>query len=268
MDIARAIAFIEEKGSSLEKARFRRLLHGVPPEPSVTLPFTELQNTDGGFPYAMTKGNLSTIDDTLVALWWLDELGMLDSPAAEQATAYLLAVQQDDGGWDEDPALAQYDLPPWISPGDLHARLYLSAYAAYWLAAMGYVAQPALQRALDFLLQHQDERGKFYGYLHTTWIATSVFLMAGQPYSVFAGKGLQVLLDRPLAEWADSQIAWALNCLGKAGLPKGHPLVDKCLAELWQRQRPDGSWSSEDGATFDVGATLGAVKVFKHYGLL
>jgi len=268
MDIARAVAFIEEKGSDLERARLRRLLHGAPPEPSVILALTALQNADGGFPYDMVPGNLSTINDTLVALWWLEELGLLESPAAEQAIAYLLAVQKDDGGWDEDPALAQYDLPPWISPGELRARLYLSSYTAYWLAVKGYATHPAFQKALDFLLKHQDERGKFYGYLHTTWIATSVFFLAGEPYVEAARQGLQFLLDRPLADWADSQIAWALSCLGQAGLPKDHPFVAQCLAELQQRQRPEGSWASEDGENFDVGATIGAVKVFKHYGLL
>lgn len=268
MDIARAVAFIEEKGSDLERARLRRLLHGAPPEPSVILTLTALQNADGGFPYDVVPGHLSTINETLVALWWLEELGMLASPAAEQAIAYLLAVQKDDGGWDEDPALAQYDLPPWVSPGELRARLYLSSYTAYWLAVKGYATHPAFQKALAFLRQHQDERGKFYGYLHTTWIATSVFLLAGQPYAAAARKGLQFLLDRPLADWADSQIAWALSCLGQAGLPKDHPFVAQCLAELPQRQRPEGSWASEDGENFDVGVTIGAVKAFKHYGLL
>ena len=29
-----------------------------------------------------------------------------------------------------------------------------------------------------------------------------------------------------------------------------------------------GSWSSEDGEAYAVGATIGAAKVLKHYGLL
>jgi hypothetical protein len=91
MDIARAAAFIEEKGSDLEKARFRRLLYGTPPEPGIVLALTARQNADGGFPYDMVPGHLSTINETLVALWWLEELGLLASPAAAQAIAYLFA---------------------------------------------------------------------------------------------------------------------------------------------------------------------------------
>ena len=268
MDIAQSVSFVEKKGSGLEKARMRWILHGVRPEPDVIYPFTELQNEDGGFPCGMAKGNLSSIDQTLLALWWLGELGMLESPVADRVYAYFLAVQKEDGGWDEDPALAHYDLPPWITPGDLRTRLYLSSYVAYWLGVEGYGSHPAFQEALAFILRHQDETGRFYGYLHTTWLATSVLAIAGQPCADAMRKGLQALLDTPLAEWADSQMAWALDCLSRAGVPKEQPFVDRCLAELVRRQVADGSWSSEDGDAYAVGATIQAVKVLQRYGLL
>ncbi len=63
---------------------------------------------------------------------------MLESPTVDRVYAYFLAVQKEDGGWDEDPALAQYDLPPWITPGNLQTRLYLSLYVSYWLGLKGY----------------------------------------------------------------------------------------------------------------------------------
>jgi len=268
MDATKSFVFIEERGSDLEKARIRQILYGQTPEAEVIRRFTQLQNDDGGFPYDMRQGNLSTVDKTLVAIWWMDELGMLSSLAADKAVGYLLAVQRDDGGWDEDPSIAQYDLPPWISPGDLRTRLYLSSYAAYWLAVKGLGTHPAFQKALEFLLEHQDDTGKFRGYLHTTWIATSVFLMAGPQCSEVVERGLQAMVNKSLAEWEASQIAWALDCLGKAGLQKRHPFAEKCLTELLSRCRSDGSWSSEDGEAFAVGATIGALKVLKLYGLL
>jgi squalene cyclase len=267
MDIHRSIQFIEEQGSSLEKARIKCILDGIRPGREVIQPFIGLQNQDGGFPFGMEEGNLSTINETTVALWWIEELNLFSSVAANQAYAYLLTTQHEDGSWEEDPGIAQYDLPPWIGLGDPKTKLYLSAYCAYWLAVRGYMDHPVFQKAIHFLLQHQDKTGKFYGYLHTTWIATSVFLMAGDLYEKIARQGMQALSLTPISEWDDSQIAWAMDCLSRGGLPKDHPFVSACLSELVRRQKPDGSWASEDGEGFAVGATIQAVKVLKRYGL-
>jgi squalene cyclase len=268
MDVTSLINLVEQNGSDLEKARMRHILFDIEPELKDIQPFLELQNNNGGFPYDLIQGNLSSVDTTLTALWWLDELGMLESTAADKALGYLNTVQRDDGGWDEDSAISQYDLPPWISPGDLRTRLYLSAYTAYWLALGGYRTRSTFKQVLDFLLSHQAETGKFYGYLHTTWIATSVCILAGDRYAEAAERGLLFLLDKPLAEWADSQISWAIDCLSRAGLPKEHPFIEKGLTELLQRQASAGSWSSEDGEAFEVGAIIGALKVLKRFFLL
>jgi hypothetical protein len=80
--------------------------------------------------------------------------------------------------------------------------------------------------------------------------------------------GLQALASTPLSEWDDSQIAWALDCLSRGGLPKKHPFVEACLNQLFHRQKADGSWASEDGEGSAVGATIQVLKVMKRYGLL
>jgi len=268
MDITRSIALIEQRGSDLEKARLGHILYGRKPEAILIQDLVQPQNEDGGFPYKMAHGNLSSVSTSLTALWLLDELGYLSSPTADKTIGYLLAVQREDGGWDEEAAIKKYDLPPWISPGDLRTRVYLTAYAAYWLAVTGYTEHPSFHKALEFLHNHQDESGKFHGFLHNTWLATSAFLMAGPQQSDIAEKGLQSLANVPLAEWEASQIAWALDCLSRAGLPGSYPFVKKCLSELVNRQRPDGSWSSEDGEDFAVGATIGVLKVLKFYDLV
>jgi hypothetical protein len=268
MELTKSIHYIEENGSDLEKARLHQILYDMKPESEVVRPFVELQNRDGGFPLNKVKGVRSTVNDTLNALWWMEELGMLGSPAADQAMDYLFEAQQEDGGWDEDPGLAQDDLPPWILPGDPRTRLYLTAYAAYWLTLKGYGSFPAFQNAILFIYEHLNERDGFRGFLHTTWIAASVFFMAGYPYGEAARAGLQILIDKPFSEWADSQIAWALDCLGKAGLSQEEPFIDIGIKELPRRHSSDGSWSSEDGAAFAVSATISALKVLKHFGCL
>lgn len=268
MNIEKSISFINAKGSVIEKARLNCILHGTRPAPEIHQSLYKLQNADGGFPFEMQPGNLSTINETTVALWWLEELGLLNSPTGTQALDYLLRTQKTDGYWDEDPRLAQYELPPWIKLNDLGTRVYLSAYAAYWLAVGGMASTPAFRKALHFLIRSQDKTGKIFGYLHTTWIASAVFLLAGQRYASIASRGVTVLSDRAMSEWEDSQLAWALDCLSRGGLSKHVPFVKSSLQELSRRQKSNGSWASEDGETSAVGATIQALKVLKHYGLL
>lgn len=40
----------------------------------------------------------------------------------------------------------------------------------------------------------------------------------------------------------------------------------RCLDELVRKQRPDGSWDSEDGEAFATNASIEALRVIKHYG--
>ena len=94
MDIHQSVAYIEDNGTELEIARIRYLLYGQKPDAEVVQPLLKLQNGDGGFPFDRVQGNLSTVDATLYALWWMDELGLLTSPPADRALDYLLAAQR------------------------------------------------------------------------------------------------------------------------------------------------------------------------------
>ena len=69
MNIVKSIGFIGEKGTNLEKARINCILHGSNPPQDVVQGLYQLQNEDGGFPFGMVKGNLSTINKNLVR--WL-----------------------------------------------------------------------------------------------------------------------------------------------------------------------------------------------------
>jgi len=99
--------------------------------------------------------------------------------------------------------------------------------------------------------------------VHTTWIAASACLMIDLMET--ANRGLKALLDWPVTDWDDSQIAWALDCLNRGGIKRNHVLVIKLLARLEARQGTDGQWASEDGSEHDVSATIEALKVLRHY---
>jgi hypothetical protein len=268
LDTIKSIRFVEKNGSDIERARLRYILYAADPDPEILQPFLDFQNQDGGFPCSRVKDNLSSINDTLNALWWMEELGMLNSPSAESALDYLLKKQLEDGGWDEDPRIPQKNLPPWIDPGNLMTQHYLSAYSTYWLAVKGLRSSTAFLMALDYLDAQFQEKSLFKGFHHTTWIASGVFLMAGEAYTEAAMVGLQNLIRRKGSDWQNSQLAWALDCLGNAGLPRDHPFIQTSIKELVHRQAPDGSWSHEDGEAFAVNGTIAALKAFKQYPLV
>jgi squalene cyclase len=267
MDTNLSINWIDTHGTDLQKARLAYVLFSTEPPTGVVRSLVSLQNKDGGFPFGFTAGNLSAIDQTLVVLLWLDELGLLESPQAVKTVHYLYSLQQDDGGWDESSKLTLYPLPTWIQPGDLRSRLYLTANTAFWLAMSGRVNLSGFHHALKFLIEHRGKIGAEYGYLHSTWIAAAVFLLAGRRYSVHARAALQYLSSIPLAEWASSQLAWALDYLSAAGLPETHPFVVQALGELVQRQSADGRWESEDGISYENDTIIEVLKVLGYYDL-
>jgi hypothetical protein len=56
--------------------------------------------------------------------------------------------------------------------------------------------------------------------------------------------------------------------LRDAGLDAFHPMVNLSTDELIQKQQEDGSWESEYGEEYSVGATIEALRVLKHYNLV
>ncbi len=269
MDAKKALRYVNERGSEIEKARAFRAISGGKAPVAVEGEISRLQNADGGFPLYQEKGGSSTLDSTLFVFGWLDQLGLIPSPLCARSCQFLLERQESDGGWDERSLPPPLELPPWSMPGDLKARLYLSAHALFWLEAAGLNERPIpLRRAISFILSHQEENGKFYGYLHTTWIGSSALLLAGTDFLAPARLGLDYLLKREPELWEASQMAWALSSFARAGLPGNHPLIEKLLRALMEKQRPDGSWASEDGDAYAAEATVSALWGFRLYGLI
>jgi len=270
IQLNQALIYIDEHGNLQDKARLLFIMMGESPPAEAVRPLLDKQNADGGFPSrprpAQPGGeNPSSVDSTLTALWQLNEYGMLAQPPAQRALEYLVATQHPDGSWDENPKLPGHDLPPWIVPGELPTRMYLTAYAAYWLGING--ANPhILRRGAAFLTFQQEAGGRLPGYLHGHWIGASALRMAGSHYQEAAAKALAHLAARPWSEWQESQISWALDNLLSAGLEPTHPFVQGGLETLAARQEPEGCWVSEDGPAYAVSATLGALKVLKRAG--
>jgi hypothetical protein len=263
-----SLSFVTTNGTDLEKARLQTILFGSDPEPHVLDGFNRLQNADGGFPCRLQAGKPSSLERTHLALWWLEELDRSSSTEVDRAIDFIADKQSNDGSWDEDLALPRQYLPPWIIPGDLLTRLYLTAYSVYWLGASGHQEHPAFNKGLNFLVEFQDDAGEFIGYLHTTWLATSAFIMAGDQYAVRAKRGMLALMNRPLSDYEASQLAWLLNSFKTAGISRGHHVATHFLIKLRQLRRQNGSWASEDGDMHAVDSTIESLRVFKRFGHL
>src|SRR5437870_2105641 len=105
------IAYIQENGDELERARLAGLLGRSRAEPKVARSLLARQNEDGGFPYGLIQGRPSAITATATAMQWMHHLRLLPSSYVERATGYLLTVQRPDGAWEESPAVLRFDPP-------------------------------------------------------------------------------------------------------------------------------------------------------------
>lgn len=259
------VAYIDQNGSEVERARLRGILGRPRPEAKVVRALEARENDDGGFPYAMVPGRLSTILATTTALEWMQDLGWLRSPQAERALTYLQSVQRPDGSWDEPPGLIKFNPPPRLLPGDPRVRVLSTALAACWLARVGRHDDHAVVRAASYLRDRQGPDGRFAGFLQATWMATAFFLIIEGEGSESAARGLGALAAVEVARWSPGAQAGMLNALGEAGVPEDAPLIQQGVARLLVLACPDGSWLSEDGDLYRVEATLRALRALLFY---
>jgi hypothetical protein len=168
-----------------------------------------------------------------------------------RAVQFLANRQSPDGSWEEEEKVVDL-APPWVKPGELHARLYLTANCGFWLA-LSSIAKREAEKAAGYLEPHLDEQGRIPGFWHTHWLAGGLWHKLGwqEPAGCVFGH-----LSQEVERLAASNLAWLITTLGAAGVASSHPLVVEAASLLEQNQQEDGRWQSEDGAGQDVHATL------------
>ncbi|PWT75201.1 MAG: squalene--hopene cyclase [Chloroflexi bacterium] len=255
MDRHAAITFVRSAGDLIEQACLDYLLDSVPPPETVTQQLFQDQREDGGCS-PFWAPDYSSLDATCFHLAQAEQLGIATGDAAvRRALSFLAYRQRQDGSWEEDETLAE-QAPPWARPGDLEARLYLTANCGFWLAVSGDHSEQA-GRAASYLLVFLDDEGVLPGFAHTRWLAGGLWYRLNFPQSerVFTS------LEGSLEELAASSLSWLLSTLLLAGVPSDHPLIEAVASRLLALQEPDGRWPSEDGPQRDVHATLEALRV-------
>lgn len=250
----------------MEKYRLNYLL-GKGIDDEVPLRYLRgLQNNDGGFPYDNEKGKLSCVSNTSVNLSLIIELGLAESDVCRKTLKYLTSVQGEDGSWDENHAINRYNPPFWDTPRDLRTKMWLTADILNYLIQLGYGESEAVGKGTQFLLENRDEEGKFFGFLHSTWISVVVFGQLEGFDSEVVKKAVKVI-ERNMGRMEDgaSDFVWCLECFYVAGIGEDDSVVKRCIDRVIELQRQDGAWASADGERHTVSTTINALRVLKMY---
>jgi hypothetical protein len=265
-DWRRTIAYVDQNGNEMERARLRGVLGRPRPEARIIRLLEASQNEDGAFPSNLVQGRPSSIDTTALALTWMQDLSVLGSAIAQRVVTHLLAAQRPDGSWDESPGLVKYGPPPRLLPGDPRVQVFCTAVAAYWLAILGYRNDHAVVRALGYLRARQATDGRFLGFLTTTWLAAAVFRIAEGAASAATSRALDRLAAAKEEHWQPGALTNMLNTLADSGVPVRAPVVSQGLTWLRALARPNGSWASEDGTLYHIDVTIRALRALLLYG--
>jgi len=259
------IAGLDQNGSEMERARLRGILGRPRPDTKIVRTIEARQNEDGGVPYGMVSGRVSTIDATTTTLEWLWDLGLAESPYAERAYTYLLSTQRPDGSWDEPPGVLRYSPPPRLVPGDPRVRCRVTALVAFWLARAGY-RDDVTRRAVVYVAARQAPDGRVLGFRETTWLLAAAAAMLDGPGSAVTVRALESLAAVPDERWSSGPLAGMLDCLGAAGCSRSVAIVARGLDRLRALALPDGTWLSDDGEAYHMDVTLAALRALVFYG--
>jgi hypothetical protein len=261
INIEKAVDFIRSKGSEGEQARLKYLLTNEPLSAEEAAKLLSDQRADGGWAPFWAK-DYSCVDATCFRLAQAEQLGITSTNAAVQRAIDFLAGRQfPDGRWEEEQQVA--DLTPfWARPGDLASTIYLTANCGQWLALVS-PKKDQITRAANYLHAHLGEDGRLPGFLHSHWLAGSLWHRTGwqEPAKRVFG-----YLNKRINDLAVSNLAWLLTTLSAGGLRIDHPLVDLALDIMEQSQQDDGRWVSEDGPDQDVHTTLEALRALSISG--
>jgi squalene-hopene/tetraprenyl-beta-curcumene cyclase len=207
------------------------------------------------------------------------QVAQIDRTAAaiDRGLKWLLAMQNDDGGWGAFDRNNNREVLCYVPFADHNAMIDPSTpdLSARVLEAFGKLGlrlgHPAVDRGVAYLRRTQEADGSWFGrwgvnYVYGTWQALTGLVRVGVPANdpaIVAGANWLLAHQQPCGGWGESadtyadprlrgqgtptasQTAWALLGLLAAGL-ESHPAVVRGVQFLVERQQSDGSWDEPE----------------------
>jgi len=242
----------------------------------------------GGWAFEQRNDFYPDVDDTAFVLMALRQVAYPDQRrmkgAIDAGLAWLLGMQNDDGGWGAFDRNNNCETLTQVPFADHNAMIDpstadVTARVIECLGRFGYdPSHPAVVRGLDFLQREQTADGAWYGRWGVNYIyGTSGVLRALEAVGVTRGPLVNRAVNwlrsvqnpdggfgESCVSYADaskkgqgdstpSQTAWGLIGLLTA-CPATDPPVERAVAYLTDRQNADGSW--EENATTGTGFPL------------
>ncbi len=201
------------------------------------------------------------------------ELMARSAEAIDRGLRWLLAMQNDDGGWGAFDRNNNRQFLCYVPFADHNAMIDpstpdLSGRVLQALGKLGLrTGDPVVDRAVAYLRRAQEPDGSWFGrwgvnYIYGTWQVISGLAAVGVPPddpTVVAGANWLLAHQQPCGGWGESpnsyetpncrgqgpptasQTAWAIMGLMAAGM-RQHAAVTRGVQYLLRTQEPDGTW--------------------------
>ena len=265
VDVQKAVIYVGKGSDVIQQGRLESVLERKRPDRTVLDAIESMRKSDGGF--AFWDQDISSITTTLNIVGWLDDLSLREGAIVDKTFDFLLHHQQEDGGWDEIKKVSMFDPPPFMVPGEINTRTWLTACCAHWFIRFDRAEPPGTKGCpAEFLMQHMAPSGLIKGFLYASWDSLVMFNYHPGPESDAFRRLLMGIKGRfNPGEYDGADLAWLLRCLREIGLDSKDELAAQALDALEKRQEQNGSWISGDGAEFSRMTTVDAIRVLSDF---